>query len=109
MQEKCEELETSASTAEAEHQNADASLEVRPAAINRRKEEVCEQIESLRVQLQVVAIAEQEFEGSFWTQSLEQEHERLSVRQTTSTQKYQDMKAPLEADIVITQEDVWKL
>jgi len=70
---------------------------------------VYEQIESLQVQLQVVAIAEQKFEGSFWTQSLEQEHERLSVRQTTPMQKYQDMKAPLEADIVITQAHVRKL
>merc|ERR1719240_914040 len=92
LQEKCEELETSASTAETEHQNACTLLEVRLAAM----EKVCEQNESLQLQLQVVASAKQDFEGSVRIQSLEQEHERLKT--------YQDVKAALEADIVVAQE-----
>lgn len=110
LQEECEKLEMSISTAKTEHLNAQALLEAKLVSASEREQEACEQIKLLQVELQerTVSIEEQQREASMKVQSLEQENDKLNQERIVLLQMHEDARASLQAELDLAQENKLK-
>merc|ERR1712007_280793 len=106
-QEKCENLETSASMANREYQNVQASLQAKLVTAGEREQEVCEQIKLMQAQLQekISAGNQQVLEASVRKQFLEQENDKLKKERTARMQMHLDVAVSLETDIGESEEN----
>lgn len=100
-QEKCEKLETSASIANLEYQNVQASLEAKLVTAGEREQRVCEQIKLMQLQLQeqISAGDQQMLEASVRKQLLEHENDKLTKERADRMQMHLDVAVLLETDI----------
>lgn len=100
-QERCEKLETSASIANLEHQNAQVSLKSRLVTAGVREQEVSEQIKLMQLQLQeqIWAGDQKMLEATIQKQFLEHENDKLKKEQAARMQMHLDVTVSLETDI----------
>jgi len=100
-QEKCKKLDASASIANLEYQNVQASLEAKLVTAGEREQEVCEQIKLIQLQLQerILADDQQMLEASARKQFLEHENNKLKEERATRMQMHIDVVLSLETDI----------